>query len=100
VQLDDTITSTAERLMKKAKEKEKQEELKIEAAEEWKKLVNSIAASENGKTFLKFMVKASGVFNIDSQLNPAKLVEDRGRKEFYLKFIRPYLETSIRSEIE
>ncbi len=85
----------AQRESAKAKEKEL-----IEKQEEWKLVVNRLAATADGEYFFQVMVKYSKLFQVDNEYNPAILLEDKAKREFYLKHMRPYLDKKLKSKIE
>jgi len=87
-------------MARRQEEREKANEIVIERIEDYKAALNNIFSSADGKYFAQYLLKFCGIFNDDIQLNPAKLVEDKGKKSVYLKMIRPYLEREVRKEIE
>lgn len=93
-------SSIIENLMNKHIEEQKRKEIVIERMEDYKTALNRVAATNEGKLLLKYMVRFAGLFSDPPQLNPAQLIEDRGRRAYYLKMIRPYLEKKFRKEIE
>jgi len=97
--MSDSI-SVVEKLLAKHIEGEKQQEVVIERIEEYKLAVNRIASMNEGKLLFKYMLKFNSLFADDAQLNPAKLIEDKGKRAYYLKLIRPYLDPKLRMEIE
>lgn len=86
--------------LRKWREGEEKEEVIIERIEEWKKALNRLASTSDGKYFLMMMVKITGIHAIRDTKNTVKMVEDAGAANFYLKWIRPYLDKSLRNEIE
>lgn len=93
-------TSTIEKLIERQLDKASFKRDLIKHKEKWKQLVNRVASTPDGKFFLQMLVTHSEIFNLDQVLNPAKLVEDRGRKEFYLNHVRPYLDKTNKNKIE
>ena len=98
--MDLSVNSIVDELAKRQAEREKGQEIVIERMDEYKEALNRIFSMSEGKLLAKYLIKYCGIFNVDSQLNPAKLVEENGKKSVYLKMIRPYLEKEIRMEIE
>ena len=78
----------------------KQEAIAKESEEDYKNALNGMAATPNGQFVLKQLIRYCGVFAHDDVLNPAKLVEDRGKRSVYLKLIRPYLDKQTLIELE
>lgn len=87
-------------LAKKAAEREKSQEVVIENIEEYKQALNMVFSTNEGKLVMKYLLRHSGIFNDDAQLDAAKLVEGKGRKSVYLKMIRPFLDKQLRMELE
>ena len=81
-------------------EQKKKGEAQKENIQEWSKVVNRLASTRDGKYFLKTMIHAVELFEIDETENPTKLLRNNGRKWFYLKHIRPYLTPEIKQEVE
>lgn len=80
--------------------KDAAEEKFIEDVEDWKKCVQSLAGSPNGTQFLKIMVRHMGLYAAPNTQNTVKMVEDAGKRAFYLTFVRPYLTATHKGEIE
>lgn len=91
--------STAEKLLKQREERELNAALASEGKDDYKKALNSIAASEYGSIVLKTIISASGVFE-PINTGDAKSLLRANDRNLYLKFIRPFLETEIRKELE
>lgn len=69
--------------------------------ETWKQALLLLCADDNFIHFLKGMVAFSGLYTDDiTQTNQLKLFEDRGRKQFYLKYVRPFLDKKTKAAIE
>lgn len=92
--------SIVERLIEAEQNKRNFKKELIKKKEQWALCVNRIASTPDGKYFLQMLVTHAEIFAIDPNINPAKLVEDRGRKEFYLNHVRPYLNKSNKNKIE
>lgn len=76
------------------------EEKIVENQEEWQKAVNRIAQSNDGKLFLKMMIKYGKIFDPRDITNTVKMVEDAGKANFYLLHVRPYIDKNLIGEIE
>ncbi len=71
-----------------------------EKEEEYKKALNGMAGSANGKYFLKVLIEYIDLFGFKGSLEPRDMFVDKGKKQVYLGMIRPYLEESVRKDIE
>lgn len=92
--------SQAMDLLKRFKQEQEQDEVLIERQLEWKDCLNRLASTGDGQHFLKLMIKHSGVFVPRNVSNTVKMVEDAGKSAFYLKHVRPYLDSSLLAVIE
>lgn len=93
-------TSMVDKLLKDRLQREEQKKIAVENQKEWQGICNKLFATPNGQYFLKLLIKFSGIFEVDDDLNPANMLKANGRKEPYLKLIRPYLDPTLRKEIE
>lgn len=100
MQQDNDILTTAEKLIASRVKNKEQKEKVIENMEEFKKALNGVAASPNGNYVLKIFIKALGVFAVKPNCDGMSLVKDKALREFYLSFIRPYLDDEIRQDLE
>lgn len=96
----DQTLSTVERLIQQQAEKRKQQDIVIEREKEWKDVVNRLFSTDDGRYFAKYLLKDMRLFTADEHVNPAQEIEDRGRRRFYLKYIRPYLDRDVRVNVE
>lgn len=80
--------------------REKQKELAIESIEEFKKSVNSLFAGDAGLFFGRYWLKEMGLFDYDEQRDGISLVENKGAKRFYLRYVRPNLSKEVRNQLE
>lgn len=71
-----------------------------ELMEEYINAMNRLFASSDGKFFLNRLKRACGINSFDKELNPAKLVEDRGRRSIWFDLIQPHLDINILRELE
>lgn len=92
--------SPADALMAAATKRKEQKEFQIEEFEEWKKCVNGVAATPNGRMLLRSMIQFSGVNEPPELNNPQKMVTNTIKAAFYLKWVRPVLSPDLRREIE
>lgn len=90
-------------LTKIAQDRENQKkvrEIQVENEKEYMRALNGVAATPNGQIFLKQLIKCCKVFTVDEERDGVKLMEERGQRKLYLKFIRPYLDITLRRNIE
>lgn len=92
--------SKVDEILSKHLERTKQEEIVIENIAEYRLALKRIFSKNEGKLMAKYMLKFMGLFADDPQLNPAGLIEAKGRKSYYLKMIRPHLDKTLIMEIE
>lgn len=92
--------SVVDNLLAKHAEAHKQAEIVIENEKDYRAAVNRIFSRNDGKLLIKYLLKFSGIYNDSPQINPAQLIEDKGKRAYYLKMIRPYLDKTLRMEIE
>ena len=87
--------------IKKNREKSASDRLKLKEEEEQYALsINRLFSSEDGLFFLNKMKRACGINLFDNELNPAKLVEDRGRASVWHKLIRDHIDVEILRKTE
>lgn len=63
----------------------------------FKLAVDRIADTDDGKLFLKVMIRYCGIFSPSKAEN---LIEQAARRNLYLELIRPFLNVQLRKEIE
>lgn len=95
-----TPESVLDKMYRDQMERSKHEALLQEEVAEYKAAVNRLFSSPDGLFFLNKLLRYSGLTSFDKTLNPAKLVEDRGRQSIWFELLRPYLDKSIRSELD
>jgi len=88
------------KLVKERHQKEEATQRIIENEVEWQKAANSLFGSPNGKLFIKYLLRSIGLFAVDNTRDPAKLLEDKGKRQIYLQLIRPYLTPELLMELE
>lgn len=96
----DVASSVIDQLLKHRQNAEEAKKVILENEGEWKKVINRMLTTEDGKFFAKYMLRYLGIFNIDSSNNQIKLIEDNGKRKFYLELIRPYLDVETINLIE
>lgn len=92
--------SRVEQALSRVAEKGQVEEKIIENAEEWKKAVLGVASTPNGQHFLKMMCRHAKVLAPPSPENATQVVLNAARQEFYLRYVRPFLDATHKGEIE
>jgi RNase P/RNase MRP subunit p30 len=71
-----------------------------EEQEAYKKSLNEIFASDNGKFVLKHLIVFCGIFHEDDKAPDGRLAVQKGRRQVYNMAIRPFLDKTLRMEIE
>lgn len=89
-----------DKLLDKRKQQEHQQELLKEEVEDFRKVVNALFSTPNGLYFLNKLKRACAVNSFDNKLNPAKLVEDNGRRAVWFMLIQPHVDKAILRETE
>lgn len=92
--------SKIDELFEKEVAKTKQQEVVIENIKEYQLAINRVFSTNEGKLMAEYMMKFMGLFFDSDQINPAELIKEKGKKSYYLKMIRPYLDKKIRMNIE
>lgn len=99
-QNNDVAASVINKLLEYRQKSEDVKATILENEAEWKKVINRMFATEDGQFFAKYMLRYLGIFNIDNSNNQIKLIEDNGKRKFYLELIRPYLDAKTLNLIE
>ena len=94
------IKSTAEKLLEQQAERDNQNALALENLQEYVKALNAVAETPNGQHVLKIWIKALGVFAVKPNRDAAALVVEKANRDFYLTYIRPHLDQTVRQIIE
>ena len=92
--------STAQRLLQQQEDNLKLEAIKKEEEAEWRECLLRLFNTSDGEWFGKKLVKAGRLFDFDPTINPTSLVVDKIRAEFYLRFVRPYLDEETLNKLE
>lgn len=85
---------------RRMRENKEHQEMRVEELKEWKATLNRLAATKDGAHMLRVMVLLSGLFQPGNIKDTVRMVEDSGKADFYLRWIRPHLDPSLRKEIE
>lgn len=67
---------------------------------EFKIVLNRLASSPDGQYFFRKLIRFAGIYSFDKDINPAKMMEDRGKRKSYLELVRPYLTFETRIALE
>lgn len=94
------LRSVLQKMQERRAEAERQDAIADENKQEWREAANRIFSSRDGKLFIKYLLRASGLFRVDSTRDMTKMLEDRGTKNVYLSLIRPYLTPELLMELE
>lgn len=87
-------------LLKRLQSRDKVDEFKVDQLDEWRAAINRLAASDDGRMLLRAMLQFSN-YNVHGDIsNTVKMVEDNGKQSFYKRWVRPYLDRSLRFEVE
>ena len=89
-----------DKMLEKREAAKKQELTLKEEEEDYIITINRLFASDDGKYFLNKLKRACGLNLFDKEINPAKLIEDAGRRKVWFELIRPYLDKNILRELE
>lgn len=88
---------TPDRIADMKAQQEAKQELVIEREQDFKDALNRIFSSSDGQFVAKYLIKYCKVFGTSTQHN---MMEDQGKRKVYLELIRPYLDVTIRKDIE
>lgn len=92
--------STVEKLQQQRDQAKVLGNIAADHVDEYKKALNTMAASEHGQLVFKTIIKACGVFTPDRGTDVAALIRQSERRNVYLECIRPLLEPTIKQELE
>lgn len=87
-------------LLEKALARKDADDFKIQEVEEWKRCVNAVASTQNGRMLLRSMLQYSGILDAPKLNNPNQMVTNTIKGSFYLTWVRPYLTPEVRRELE
>jgi hypothetical protein len=91
---------TISKLMAKKEREARREAVTAEEVEEYKRCLEIVFNSPAGLYFAVKLLKYCGIYTYDQNLNPAKMVEDAGKRRVYLELIRPYLSKETLMKVE
>lgn len=94
------VASVVDKLLRERMATKDQAQILVDNEKEWARVINLFASTDNGRYFFKILVRICGVFKVDADIAPTKMLEDKGAREVYNKWIRPYLDRSLRMDIE
>ena len=94
------MLSTAQKLLEAEAKRTEQEDLLKEEIEQWREVILRLFNTPDGEYFGQKLFKATGLFRVNDDLNPAALLVDKGRAEFYRKYVRPYLDNETLNKLE
>lgn len=92
--------SSIDKQLEKRQQTEEQKRLLREEIEDYRKVANAIFSTPNGLYLLNKLKRACAINSFDNKLNPAKLVEDNGRRAVWFELIQPHVDKSILRETE
>lgn len=92
--------SQTSNLLERALKRKDADDFKIKEIEEWKTCVNAVASTPNGRMLLRSMLQYSGLMAPPEVNNPNRMVTNTIKGSFYLTWIRPYLQSDVRKELE
>jgi len=87
------------RLMEKAKEQEKQEELSKEEMDKLRECVNRLLSSEDGIFFWRKMRKVMRIYSINADLSPLVMAGEKALRNVYLS-VWKLLDKDVQEKIE
>lgn len=93
-------SDTIDKMLADRAKREKAKALIDEEVVEYKRALNRLFSSRDGRFFLKKLIRYCGIYSFDKTLNPAKLIENDGKRKVYLEMIRPYLEPDVIAKLE
>lgn len=92
---------TVEKLLKQAQEREERNELSKKEFAELKKACRGVFSTRNGKVLAQAMMKFSGIYRINKEMNnPYVMGRERGQEFMYLFFVKGMLSSEQLSQIE
>ena len=92
--------STVMKLLRLAQEKDQKRDVVKEVEAEYIKALNGIARTRNGQFVIKYLLKASGVYAVETGSDIVKMADARGRRNYFLEMVWNYLTPANRIDIE
>jgi hypothetical protein len=93
-----TPHSTVEKLLANAKDREKKEELSKEEMKDFRRAVNAVMSTKNGKLFWKMSKRVMKIDMIDHDYNPINMAVSKAYRNYY-NFILNMLSEDVRIEL-
>ena len=91
---------TVDKLIERELKRKEALQLSQEALKELGKACNSMFATDSGLYFAKCWLQEMGLFGYDESKDGMSLVESKGAKRFYLRYVRPQLTPQVKQLIE
>lgn len=91
---------TTDLLRERREAQANQQAIAKEHEADYKIALNGVASTPNGELVLKTLIRVMGVFALEQQVSPASAFENGIKRNIYLRFIRPYLDATLRSKLE
>lgn len=95
-----TAESVLDKMMREQMNRDQVKDILKEREADYKASLNRLASSPDGQLFFNTMIRYCGINTFDKVLNPAKLVEDAGKRKVFLELVRPYLEKEILNQLD
>ena len=92
-------SSTVEKLQQLAQERKDNLELTKEEMRDFKKVINSMMASKNGRFFWKMSKKIMRIDTIDHDYTPINMAVSKAYRNYY-NFIMQMLDADVRIELD
>lgn len=96
----DASPSVIDKINKQRAEQDRVEKEKLKELKYRKAAVNAVFSTPNGKVLWRHLMDFCGIFAHDDQLNPAKLIEDRGKRAVILQALRPLIDKKTLEQLE
>lgn len=97
---DEEFRSTAEKLIAQAKKQEVQQSIIEEEMADWKDMLLRLFSTKDGIYLGQKLFQHSGCSVWDPDVQPVALVAQKGKSEFYLRYVRPFLDNKTLNKIE
>lgn len=98
--IEEFSTSTIDKVSEARKKAEENKEKMREMREQYKAALNRVLSTPDGQFVMKQLIDYCGVFTFDNAPPDGRLAEDKGKRKVYLEAIRPFLDKTIKMEIE
>lgn len=95
------LHNTAEKLKQKKATEAARAEVTFENEKDYRAALNTVLSTAAGMEVFKRLVMYTRFFEVPATSHDSiKMIEERGMARLYLKMVRPYVEPTIRSELE